>query len=121
MTDFQDYYAGEIGLSVESAGLNNPFLPVGGNGYFVDGPQKGLKATYSGTFEPGDWTHIYKDSIIGDPMYSLEQLKDILDESQKRRNLLMINVRIYQDGRISLKTYNLLKQLKAYGIEKGYY
>ena len=121
LTDFQDYYAGEIGLSVESAGLNNPFLPVGGNGYFVDGPQKGLKATYSGTFEPGDWTHIYKDSIIGDPMYSLEQLKDILDESQKRRNLLMINVRIYQDGRISPKTYNLLKQLKAYGIEKGYY
>lgn len=111
LTEFQDYYAGELGINLESAGVDNPYLPVDGNGLFRGGPQDGLQATYSGTLEPGDWTHTYKDSIIGDPVLSLDELTDIVRESNKRKNLPMINVRIYQDGTISPKSYALLKEL----------
>lgn len=111
LTDFQDYYAGELGLSLESAGMGNPYLPLDGDGLFKEGPQDGLRATFSGTLEPGDWTHIYKDSIIGDPVLSIDELTAVVKESNKRKNLPMINVRIYQDGTISPKSYMLLKEL----------
>ena len=118
LTDFQDYYAGELGLSLASAGVNDPSLPLDGDGLFHGGPQDGLQATFSGTLEPGDWTHIYKDSIIGDPVLSVDELTQVVKESNKRKNLPMINVRIYQDGTISPKSYALLKELNN-RISKG--
>ncbi|MEO7766244.1 MAG: hypothetical protein ABIS01_02420, partial [Ferruginibacter sp.] len=63
-TAFQDFYGGEKGITMEAAGVNNPGLPVGGNGYFVSGPQEGLKATFYGLLEPGDWTHTESDKEI---------------------------------------------------------
>lgn len=42
LTEFQDYYAGELGLSLRSAGVDNPYLPVGGTGMFQGGMQEGL-------------------------------------------------------------------------------
>lgn len=113
LTEFQDYYAGELGLSLTSAGVGDPCLPVNGDGLFHGGPQDGLQATFSGTLEPGDWTHIYKDSIIGDPVLSVDELTQVVKESNKRKNLPMINVRIYQDGTISPKSYALLKELNS--------
>jgi len=110
-TDYQDYYAGEVGLSTESAGKDNPYLPVGGNGIFIDGPQKGLQATYTGLLEPGEWTHIYKDTDIEDPLFTAEELTQIIRESNKRKNLPMINVRVYQDGTISPQAYALLEKV----------
>lgn len=111
LTDFQDYYAGELGLSLTSAGVDNPNLQIDGDGIFHGGPQDGLQATYSGTLEPGDWTHIYKNRAIDDPILSLKELVKIVQESNRRKNLPMINVRIYQDGTISPQSYTLLKSL----------
>lgn len=111
-TDYQDYFAGEVGLSMESAGKDNPYLPVGGNGIFTDGPQKGLQATYTGLLEPGEWTHIYKDTEIEAPLFTPEEMIAIIRESNKRKNLPMINVRVYQDGTISPASYQLLKKVK---------
>lgn len=118
LTDFQDYYAGELGLSPESAGIDDPYLPLDGDGLFHGGPQDGLQATFSGTLEPGDWTHIYKDSIIGDPVLSIDELTQVVRESNRRKNLPMINVRIYQDGTISPKSEALLKELKRRAFQK---
>lgn len=112
LTNFQDYFGGELGLSEKSSGIENPYLKVGGNGVFIGGPQSGLQATYCGLLEPGDWTHINKDTEIPDPLLTADQLIKIVEESNKRKNLPMINVRIYQDGTISPKTYNLLKEVK---------
>ncbi|MEG1749198.1 MAG: hypothetical protein RR249_05855 [Tannerellaceae bacterium] len=112
LTNFQDFYAGEVGLSVEAAGKDNQFLPIGGDGRFINGPQKELQATYTGVLEPGEWTHIYKDKEIEDPLFTPEELIQIIKESNKRKNLPMMNVRIYQDGTISPKTYDLLKKVK---------
>ena len=113
LTDYQDYYAGETGLNLASAGVGNPHLPEGGDGTFQGGPQDGLQATYCGLLEPGEWTHIYQDSVIEDPVLSLDELTQIVEESNKRKNVPMINVRIYQDGTISPKSYALLKELRG--------
>ncbi len=112
LTDFQDFFGGELGLSESSAGVGNPWLPAGGNGVFTGGPQEGLQATYCGLMEPGDWTHIEKDSEIGDPLLSAEQLVSIIQASNERGNLPMMNLQIYQDGTISPKTRELLKTVK---------
>ncbi len=112
LTDFQDYYGGELGLSEKSAGVGNPYLPIGGNGVFVGGPQDGLQATYCGLLESGDWTHTNKNSEINDPNFTVDQLTKIIEESNERKNLPVINVGIYQDGTISPQTYELLKGVK---------
>ena len=105
-------------MSPESAGIDDPYLPLDGDGLFHGGPQDGLQATFSGTLEPGDWTHIYKDSIIGDPVLSIDELTQVVRESNRRKNLPMINVRIYQDGTISPKSEALLKELKRRAFQK---
>ena len=107
-TDFQDFYGGELGLSEKSAGVGNPWLPVGGDGVFTGGPQAGLQATYCGLMEPGDWTHTEKDTEIGDPMFTADRLVEIIRKSNERGNLPMMNLQIYQDGTISPKTRALL-------------
>lgn len=112
LTEFQDYYAGEVGLSVESSGRENPYLPEGGSGVFTDGPQRGLQATYTGVLEPGEWTHIYKDTDIPAPLFTAGELVRIISESNRRKNLPMMNIRVYQDGSISAQTYKLLKDVK---------
>ena len=108
LTDFQDFYGGELGLSEESAGVGNPWLPVGGDGVFTGGPQAGLQATYCGLMEPGDWTHTAKDTEIGDPMFTADRLVEIIRKSNERGNLPMMNLQVYQDGTVSPKTRALL-------------
>lgn len=111
-TDFQDFYGGEYGVSLHSAGVGNPHLPVGGNGYFIAGPQQGLKATFCGLLEPGDWTHTEPNEKIPPPLLAADTLITIVHEAMKRKNLPVMNVQVYQDGSISPETYTLLKQLK---------
>lgn len=111
-TDFQDFYGGEYGIRFYSAGVGNPHLPVGGSGYFISGPQQGLKATFCGLLEPGDWTHTQSNQKIPSPSISADTLIAIVREAMKRKNLPVMNVRVYQDGSISPETYTLLKQLK---------
>lgn len=113
LTEFQDFFAGERTVSLETAGLNNPYLPVNGSGKFTGGPQEGLQSTFSGLLESGDWTHLYKDTPIPAPILTIEQITEIVKESNKRKNLPMFNVRIYQDGNISPMTYKLLKELNS--------
>lgn len=111
-TDFQDFYGGEMGINLEAAGINDKHLPVGGNGYFISGPQKGLKATFCGLLEPGDWTHTRPNTAIPAPLLTSERLIGIIREAMSRKNTAIMNVSIYQDGSISPETFALLKQLK---------
>ncbi|HRP32499.1 MAG TPA: hypothetical protein PKV73_11430 [Agriterribacter sp.] len=111
-TDFQDFYGGEYGITLHAAGAGNPHLPVGGNGYYISGPQQGLKATFCGLLEPGDWTHTQPNQKIPPPSLSADNLITIVREAMKRKNLPVMNVSVYQDGSISPDTYALLKQLK---------
>jgi hypothetical protein len=110
-TDFQDFYTGESGLTIESAGIHNAFLPAGGNGYYISGPQSGLKATFCGQLEPGDWTHIEANTAIPAPLISADDLIKVVREAMLRKNIPVMNVSVYQDGTISPETFLLLQQL----------
>lgn len=110
-TDFQDFYGGEQGITLEAAGINNKHLPVGGSGYFVSGPQQGLKATFCGLLEPGDWTHTELNEAIPPPLLKPDALISIIQEAMRRKNTAIMNVQVYQDGSISPETFALLKQL----------
>ncbi|MEG2066206.1 MAG: alpha-L-fucosidase [Tannerellaceae bacterium] len=112
LTDFQDFYSGELGITKYSAGLNDPYLLEDGNGVFAGGPQIGLQATYTGLLEKGDWTHRVKDTPISQPILTIEQLENIINISKKKKNLPIINVLVYQNGAISPASYNLLVKLK---------
>lgn len=111
-TDFQDFYGGEMGINLKAAGINDNNLPVGGNGYFISGPQKGLKATFCGLLEPGDWTHTRPNTAIPAPLLTSDRLIGIIREAMSRKNTAIMNVSIYQDGSISPETFALLQQLK---------
>lgn len=111
-TDFQDFYGGELGINLKAAGINNENLPVKGNGYFISGPQKGLKATFCGLLEPGDWTHTQANAAIPAPLLTADDLINIVKEAMARKNAAIMNVSVYQDGSISPETSALLKQLK---------
>lgn len=111
-TDFQDFYGGEHGITFSAAGVNDPHLPVGGNGYFISGAQEGLKATFCGLMEPGDWTHTQPNQEIPPPLLTSDTLIKIVKEARLRKNVPVMNVQVYQDGSISPLTHNLLMQLK---------
>jgi hypothetical protein len=110
-TDLQDFFGGENGITLKSAGINNPYLPSGGNGYFTDGPQKGLKATFCGLLEPGDWTHTESEKVIPSPLLKAPELINIIKEGIMRKNVAIMNIQVYQDGTVSPETFNLLKEL----------
>lgn len=110
-TDLQDFFGGENGITLKSAGINNPYLPSGGSGYFTDGPQKGLKATFCGLLEPGDWTHTESEKVIPSPLLKAPELINIIKEGIMRKNVAIMNIRVYQDGTVSPETFNLLKEL----------
>lgn len=110
-TDFQDFFGGEFGINQKAAGVNDKNLPVGGNGYFIGGGQKGLKATFCGQLEKDDWTHTQLNKDISAPVLSADELINIIREGIKRKNVAIMNVSIYQDGTISPQTFELLKEL----------
>ena len=110
-TDFQDFYVGENGISMEAAAVSNKALLLGGNGYFVSGPQQGLKATFCGLLEPGNWTHTELNQEIPPPLLKTDELITIMKEAIKKKNAAILNTEVYQDGTISPATFDMLKQL----------
>jgi hypothetical protein len=110
-TDFQDFFGGEFGINIKAARGNDKNLPVGGNGYFVGGGQKGLKATFCGQLEKDDWTHTQLNKEISPPILKADELINIIKEGMLRKNVAIMNVSIYQDGTISPQTFELLKEL----------
>jgi len=108
-TDFQDFYCGEEGITFEAAVNDSIYLPAGGDGYFISGPYKNLKATFCGLLEPGNWTHTQPDKQIPSPLLTASRLTSILRKAILRKNVPIMNTEVYQDGSISDETFKLLK------------
>ncbi len=89
-------------------------LPAAGSMllFISDKKQQGLKATFCGLMEPGDWTHTESDKDIPSPLLKPDALIKIIQEAVLRKNVAIMNVRVYQGGSISPETLDLLKQLK---------
>ena len=84
------------------------YLPVGGTGRFMDGPQQGLQAQITAIVN-GDWGHFKTDAPIDPPQYSAAVMVEKIEDSMKRRNVPLLDVEVYQDGTISPETFQMFQ------------
>ena len=75
-------------------------LPVGGNGRFIAGPQKGLQAHIT-TLIHQSWGHHLPDRPISKCQYTTPQLIAWLREARRRRAVVSLNLEIYQDAALA--------------------
>jgi len=113
-TEFQDFCCGE-GFGDPGAG---GLLPVGGDGRYTAGTYQGLQACATLITE-GDWVHDRKDTEIGNPQWSAEQLAAVLSEFAKFRNVPIFNLEIYQEGTVSPTSVEVFKQARRLWHEKN--
>ncbi|ROV57084.1 carbohydrate-binding protein [Vibrio ponticus] len=101
VTEFQDINFGEAchGESVTGS------APVGGNGVFVSGPEKGLLQHCMFVTEPSgggaDWGIHYQGQVAGSPVYTASQLRHWIDDASSRSVPLSVNFMMYEDGSIA--------------------
>jgi len=110
-TDFQDFACGEGDFPDRLT--NEDELPIGGNGIFLSGPQKGLQATMTLTNEGGDWGHVTPNAPIPPPRYSTPQMIDYIQKAVARKDVPVINLEVYEDGSASPQTIEEFKAIKA--------
>ncbi len=114
-TDFQDYACGEGDFTDRL--ITDPTidkeLPVGGDGIFVSGPQKGLQATFALVNEGGDWGHVTPDAPVPAPRYSTPAMIDYIQKAVSRKDVPIINLEVYEDGSASPATIAEFKAIKA--------
>ena len=111
VSDFYEVFAGENTFSEEViSGFG--FLPVGGTGKFIGGPQAGLQGQIT-TIVNDDWGHFTANKPIGRPRYSADVMIAKIRDALSRRNVPTLDIEIYQDGTISLETLDLFKAVRA--------
>ncbi|WP_299583872.1 alpha-L-fucosidase [uncultured Sunxiuqinia sp.] len=105
-TDFQDVYFGEGSHGEISEGS----APVGGDGIFTSGPQKGLLQHSMFTMENG-WG-IYKPNQKINPRIDIDTLVKWLKSAKQRRVPLSINLMMWEDGTVSDHSLSIIKEMK---------
>lgn len=117
VTEFQDINFGEACHGEAGTGS----APVGGDGIFVSGPEKGLLQHCMFTMEPytggADWGIHSPNQVIGDPWVTSKQLTDWVNDASSRSVPLSINFMMYEDGSISEKSKAVISEFaQARGI-----
>jgi hypothetical protein len=111
VTQFYEVFAGENVFS-EDVIRGFGYLPAGGSGKFIGGPQKGLQGHIT-TFLEGDWGHFKLNTPIGPPRYSAEVMIAKIRDSMSRRNVPSFDVEVYQDGQVSPETLALFRKIRT--------
>ena len=102
-TEFQDYYAGELGGSL--------VLPEAD--YFApDGPAGGLQP-HGLIFLDDPWMHGRPDSEIAPPLFKTDELINYVRSCIARRMVITLNMGIYQDGGVSPATLEQKRALRT--------
>ena len=100
-TEFQDYWAGEMGGELE-------FLP--NTGFFdAGGPAAGLQP-HALIFVDDPWLHGEMNKKIKDPLFPNDRLIRFIQDTNAKRGAVTMNIGVYQDGTASPAT---LQQLRA--------
>jgi len=110
LSDFYDIFLGE-NPSWETKYENLGFLPRGGSGQYVGGPQKGLQAEVTVLID-ADWGHFKNNEPIERPRYTADELVSRLEDALIRREIPLLDVEVYQDGTISPETLELLRSAR---------
>lgn len=102
ITDFQDFFAAEFGCSL--------ILPP--KGYFdKGGAQEGLQP-HGTIFIDGAWHHFLPETEIKPLHFTTESLINYTRECIARKQVLTINMCMYQDGTISKDSLEQMKFLR---------
>jgi hypothetical protein len=107
LNDFYEVFAGENTFSTQMID-GDDFLPIGGTGRFTGGPQQGLQGQITAIVN-GDWGHFKTDASIDPPQYSADVMVEKIEDSMRRRNVPLLDVEVYQDGTISLETFQMFQ------------
>jgi alpha-L-fucosidase len=110
LSDFYDLYGGE-NPSWQTKYEDLAYLPVGGSGGYLGGPQNGLQAEVLGLIN-GGWGHFKKDTQIPAPRYSADQLVSRLEDAFSRKEVPLLDLEVYQDGTTSPETFQLLQTIR---------
>lgn len=108
LNDFYDVFAGENAFW-EPRYEDLSYLPVGGSGRYIGGPQKGLQAEITVLIN-GDWGHFKKDQPVDQPRLAVDQLISKMKDALSREAVPLLDVEVYQDGTASPET---LRELEA--------
>ena len=105
LTDFQEVYMGE-------GFLGSAETPVGGNGIFPAGPQKGLFAHGMFVLDGPDWGINHPDTRINQPAFSAEQAVGLVRRAAERGQTLSFNLLMYEDGSVSPASLDVLRAVR---------
>lgn len=108
LNHFYDVFAGENAFW-EPQYEDLSYLPIGGSGRYIGGPQKGLQAEITVLIN-GDWGHFKKDQPIDPPRLAVDQLIAKMNDALSRKAVPLLDVEVYQDGTTSPET---LQELEA--------
>jgi len=100
-TDFQDYWAGEVGGELRR-------LPE--RGYFGPGGTHTGLQPHLMVFLDDAWVHGALDTPIAAPIFNTQQLIEYIRDSNKKGAAVTLNIGVYQDGSPSPAT---IEQLQA--------
>ena len=113
VTEFQDINFGEACHGESGTGS----APVGGDGIFTAGPEKGLLQHCMFTMEPytggADWGIKAPNQVIGDPWVTSQQLTNWVNDASSRNVPLSINFMMYEDGSMSPKSLEVISDFAA--------
>lgn len=104
-TDFQDYWAGEMG---------GDLLPLPSTGFFDDGGPENDLPPHVLIFLDDSWLHGSQDTKIAPPRHSDEQLIDYIEDCNRKGATVTMNIGVYQDGTPSSQTL-----MQLYAVRKS--
>jgi len=107
LTDFQDYYTGELNWDPSVQGT----LYMNDNGIISEGPYKGLQASAALIME-GDWFRSKENTEISPPILNPEQLARTIQQFGELKNVPMFNLMIYEDGSMSYQTIRVFLEAR---------
>ena len=114
-TDFQDVEFGEgfNGLNDGAGRLFPDGPPVGGDGVYVEGPHKGLRAhgmfILDGAGYGPEWGIWRPETMIAKPTFTSEQIVDMAKDAKAHHAALSFNLLMYEDGTVSPASLDVVK------------
>ena len=101
-TEFQDYYAGELGGAL--------LTPTAS--YFAEGGGAGGLQPHGLIFLDDQWQHGYPDTDIAPPLFTNERIIEYVEACIARGLPITMNISITQDGEVSPQTLEQMRALR---------
>ena len=121
MTDFQDVYFGEIANQSDVANSGSMYgsPTAGSNGVFTAGPYKGTLQHHMFRMED-DWG-IHSPNQRNSIEINIQQATSWLTSAKARNVPLTFNMMMWEDGKVSESSLDILHTLKGYMYGKPFY